>query len=88
MKFSLTLIYKNDFGVQRVAKDEGRRLLINPTALLGACEIDKIEKFLLTLTNNKWPLGIDPGGHSFVVLNVSINKKLVFFSIALRLACP
>jgi len=32
------------------------------------------------LTNNKWPLGIDPGGHHFVVLNVSINKKPFFFS--------
>jgi len=48
-KFSLTLIYKNDFWVQRVAKDERRRVLINPTALLGVCEIDKIETFLLTL---------------------------------------
>ena len=27
------------------------------------------------LTNNKWPLGVDPGGRHFVVLNVSINKK-------------
>jgi hypothetical protein len=49
-----------------VAKFEGSRFFINPTELLGACEIDKIEKFLLTLINNKWPLGIDPGGHRFV----------------------
>jgi hypothetical protein len=28
-----TLIYKNDFWVQRVAKDEESRILINPTAL-------------------------------------------------------
>jgi hypothetical protein len=35
---------------------------------------------LLTLINNKWPLGIDPGGHHFIVLNVSINKKPVFLS--------
>ena len=50
--FLFMLIY-NDFWVQRVAKDEGSRFLINPTALLGACEIDKIEKFLLTLTYKK-----------------------------------
>jgi hypothetical protein len=29
---------------------------------------------------NKRPLGIDPGGHHFVVLYVSINKKPVFVS--------
>ena len=32
-------------------------------------------ELLQTLTNKKWPLGIDPGGHHLVVLNVSINKK-------------
>jgi hypothetical protein len=37
-------------------------------------------KFLLALTNKKWPLGIDPGGHHFVVLNVSINSTPIFFS--------
>ena len=42
--------------------------------------IDRIAKLLLTLTNNKWPLGIDPGGHHFVVLNVSINNTPVFVS--------
>jgi hypothetical protein len=52
-KFLLTLIFKNDFWVQRVAKDEGSRVLIIPTALLGACEIDKIEKFLLPLINKE-----------------------------------
>jgi len=50
-----TLIYKNDFWVQRVDKDEGRRFLVNPTALLGACEIDKTEKFLLTLKLDNAP---------------------------------
>jgi len=53
MKFSQPLIYKNSFWVQRVAKDEGSRVLINPTALLGAYEIDKIEKFLQPLTYKK-----------------------------------
>ena len=56
------------------------RVLVNPTTLLGACEIDRIAKFLLILTNNKWPLGIVPGGHHFVVLNVSINNKAFFLS--------
>jgi len=32
-------------------------------------------KFLLPLINSKWPPGINLGGHHFVVLNVSINKK-------------
>ena len=36
-----------------MAKDEGSRVLINPTALLGACEIDKIEKFLQSLNSKK-----------------------------------
>ena len=54
-----------------MAKDEGSRVLINPTALLDACEIDKIVKFLKPLTNNKWPLGVDPGGHRFVNLTAS-----------------
>ena len=38
-KFSLTQIYKNDFWVQRVAKDEGSRVFINPPALSGVCGI-------------------------------------------------
>ena len=41
------------------------------------CEIGKNVKFLLPLINNKWPLGIDPGGHHFVA---SINKNQFFFS--------
>jgi len=31
-------------------------------------------------TNKKWQPGAEPGGHHFVVLNCSINKKPVFFS--------
>ena len=62
-----------------MAKDEGSRVLISPTALLGACEIDKTEKFLLTLhssnaesflevvTNKKAP---DPKIEGFRVLSV------------------
>jgi hypothetical protein len=69
-----------DFGVQRVATDGRSRVLINPTALIGASEIDKIAKFLLPLTNSKWPPRVDPGGHHFVVLNVSINNTPVFVS--------
>jgi hypothetical protein len=34
----------------------------------------------LTLINNKRPPRVDPGGHSFVFLNISINKKPIFFS--------
>ena len=35
---------------------------------------------LETLTNNKWPLGVDPGGHHFVILDCSINNTPVFVS--------
>jgi hypothetical protein len=38
-----------DFWGQRVATDGRIRVLVNPTALIGACEIDKIAKFLLPL---------------------------------------
>lgn len=66
-RVSETLIYKNDFWVQRVAKDEESRVLVNPTALLAACEIDKTEKFLQPLySNKKGPQGSNPGGHNFV----------------------
>ena len=56
------------------------RITINPPALIYPIWIFRNVKLLLTLINNKWPLGIDPGGHHFVVLNVSINKKPVFVS--------
>jgi len=39
--------------------------------------------FSEVLTNNKWPLGVDPGGHNFAVmcvLNVSINNTPDFVS--------
>ena len=48
---------------------------IYPPTLFRGAQFGIKVKFLLTLTNSKWPLGIDPGGHHFVVLNVSINKK-------------
>jgi hypothetical protein len=41
------------------------------------CSNDPIYKLK---SHKKWPLGTDPGGHHFVVLNVSINKKLIFVS--------
>ena len=63
-----------------MAKDEGSRVLRNPTALFGGCEISRNARFSETLINNKWPLGVDPGGHHFLLLNVSINKTAVFVS--------
>ncbi len=33
---------------------------------IGACVIGRNAKFLLTLTNNKWSPGVDPGDHHFV----------------------
>ena len=53
---------------------------IYPPALFWCTQIGRNADLLLTLVNNKWPLGIDPGGHHFVVLNVSINNTPVFFS--------
>ena len=47
-----------DFGVQRVATDGRSRVLINPTALIGASEIDKIAKFLLPLQCEKKSLKV------------------------------
>ncbi len=42
-------VLRMDFWGQRVATDGRIRVLVNPTALIGACEIDKIAKFLLPL---------------------------------------
>ena len=50
------MIFKNGFWVQRVVTDGRCRVLINPTALLGACEIDIFAKFLLTLIYRKFTL--------------------------------
>ena len=57
-----------------------KRCLIYATELYEGSEFGRFVKFLLTLINNKWPPGTDPGGHHFVVLNVSINNKPFFFS--------
>ena len=54
--------------------------LIYPLTLLKSNQIVRNAKFLMTLTNNKWPPGIDPGGHHFVVLNVSISNTPDFVS--------
>ncbi len=54
--------------------------LIYTPALVDRCEFGRNAKFLLTLTNNKWPPEVGPGGHHFVVLNVSINNTHVFVS--------
>ena len=51
---------------------------IYPLSLFGGCGIGLNVNFSEALTNNKWPLGIDPGDHHFVVLNVSTNQKPVF----------
>jgi hypothetical protein len=46
--------------------------------LFGDALIGRNAKFLQTLINKKRPPGDHPSGHSFVFLNVSINKKPVF----------
>jgi hypothetical protein len=53
---------------------------IYPLTLFGGCKIGQNAKFLLTLHYKNGHQGSNPGGHSFVFLNVSINKESVFFS--------
>jgi hypothetical protein len=40
------------------------RTLINSLTLTWDALLDRNAKFLLILTNNKWPPNVDPGGHS------------------------
>ena len=61
----ITKINKNDFWARRIFKDDSE-VIINPTVFLGACEIDKFEKFLLPLINKNGHRGSSSGGHSFV----------------------
>ena len=59
--------FKIFFCVRRAVKDDGRKVIINPTVMLGACEIDKTEKLLLPLhSSKKGHPGSNPGGHNFV----------------------
>ena len=57
-----------------------KMLTIYPLALILVFQIGRNAKFLRPLIDNKWPLGFDPGGHHFLLLNVSINKTAVFVS--------
>jgi len=59
--------------------DEGD-CLIHHLVLLERYEFGGNAKVLLPLVNNKWPPEVDPGGHRFVVLNVSINNTPVSVS--------
>ena len=59
-----------------------RMILVNLLTLTRGCEIERHEKYSEILINSKWPPGVDPGGHRFVVLNVSINNTPVFVSAA------
>ena len=54
--------------------------LIYIAVLVERYEVGRNTKCLLTLLNSKWPPEVDPGGHHFLLLNVSINKKLIFVS--------
>ena len=63
-------------------KNHSRRgaiVTVNPAASSVEFEISKNAKFLLTLTNNKWPPEVDPGDHSCCglksFLNMSFKKK-------------
>ena len=71
------MIFKSDFWVHRVANDEESRVLINPTTLLGACEIDKFEKFLLPLHSSNV--------ESF--LAVVIYETGAFYRLNVKLTC-
>jgi hypothetical protein len=54
-------------------------ILIYPPTLFWITQFDKNAKLLQTLQCKKSHQGANPGGHSFVFLNVSINKKPFFF---------
>jgi len=43
-------------------------------------ELSTFGLFKKIRTKKKWPLGLDPGGHHFVVLNCAINNTPVFVS--------
>ena len=79
-----------DFWVQRVAKVQGRRVLINPTALIGVCEIDKIAKFLLTLTNKK--CSENPSSSPFskdrALLIVDKQTDIIWFPMDIGVSAP
>jgi hypothetical protein len=48
---------------------------IYPPTLIEGGLIGKNVKFLLAQTNKRWPHGIDPGDHHFLVLNTSFDKE-------------
>ena len=80
IKFLFILSFKNGFQAGRERDPFERIFTESPLALFGKSEIGLNARLLNTLTNNKWPLGVDPCGHYFVILNVSINKKLFSLS--------
>jgi len=87
------MIFKNDFWAHRVANDEDSRVLINPTTLLGACEINKLEKFLLPLhsSNDKSFLAVVIyGTGAFYRLNVKLTCQcsLVYSTFSVRCYVP
>ena len=80
--------FKNGFQAGRERDPFERIFTESPLALFGKSEIGLNARLLNTLTNNKWPLGVDPCGHYFVILNVSINKKLFSLSQVVLLTHP
>jgi hypothetical protein len=58
-------------------RSNGRGIIYTPTLFWGH-QIDQKAKLLETLIYKKWPPRINPGGHHFVVLNISINNTPVF----------
>jgi hypothetical protein len=56
---------------------EAGPLIYHPTVLSGI-QNDKFLIFLELMSKRKGHQGSNPGGHSSVFLNVSINKKPVF----------
>jgi hypothetical protein len=54
---------KHEFQAGRKLDTPERIFTVYPLALFGDAQIGRNAKLLLTLINNKWPPGIDPGGH-------------------------
>ena len=76
----LTLIFKNGFVGEITFSGKEGKLTKIPLALFWMGILVRNVELLKTLIKNKWPLGVDPGGHHLLLLNVSINKKPVFLS--------
>ena len=79
-KFLLTPTYKKSVTSDHTIENASQRFLTIPLATNSQVVFGQNTKFLLSLINKKRPPEVDPGGHHFAVLNVTINNTPVFVS--------